>query len=305
LNITISGASGLIGRRLLKLLAQDGHSLTALSRHAGTNLPPGVRLSVWDAARGQPAVDGLRDADAVIHLAGVPVAQRWNAGVKQAIRESRVAGTRNLVLAMAALPRKPSVLICSSATGYYGSRGDELLTETSAPGNDFLSEVCVAWEKEARAAEALGIRVVRVRTGIVLDARGGALPRMLPPFKMGIGGKLGSGKHWMSWIHLDDLATIFQLALTTPVAGAINGVAPNPVTNAEFTRVLAAAVHRPAIFPMPGFALKLIFGEMGEILLASQRVTPKAAESAGFPFRYPELAPALADILGRSRQRAV
>jgi uncharacterized protein (TIGR01777 family) len=281
----------------LKVLAKDGHSLTVLSRHAGTNLPPGVRLSVWDAARGEPSADGLRDADAVVHLAGAPVAQRWNAQVKQEIRDSRVAGTHNLVQALAKMPRKPQVLICGSATGYYGSRGDEVLAESSAPGNDFLAEVCVAWEKEAQAAEALGMRVVRVRTGIVLDARGGALPRMLPPFKMGIGGKLGSGKHWMSWIHLDDLAALFQFALTNPVSGAVNGVAPNPVTNADFTRTLAAAVHRPAIFPMPAVALRLLFGEMGGILLASQRVAPKAAESAGFKFRFPELAPALADAL--------
>jgi uncharacterized protein (TIGR01777 family) len=296
-NITITGASGLIGRRLLKLLAKDGHSLTALSRHAGTNLPPGVRLSVWDADRGEPSTDGLRDADAIIHLAGLPVAQRWSAHVKRDIRESRVAGTRNLVQAIAKLPRKPQVLICSSATGYYGSRGDEVLSESSAPGSDFLAEVCVAWENEALAAESLGIRVVRVRTGIVLDARGGALPRMLRPFKMGVGGKLGSGKHWMPWIHLDDLGALFQFALTNPVRGAVNGVAPNPVTNAEFTRTLAAAVHRPAVFPVPAFGLKLLFGEMGGILLASQRVAPKAAESAGFTFRFPQLGPALADLV--------
>jgi uncharacterized protein len=297
LNITISGASGLIGRRLLKVLAKDGHSLTALSRHAGTNLPPGVRLAVWDPAKGEPPTDGLRDADAVIHVAGAPVAQRWNAQVKQDIRESRVAGTRNLVQGLSKLSRKPPVLICASAIGYYGSRGDEVLTESSAPGNDFLSEVCVAWEKEAQAAEAFGMRVVRMRIGIVLDARGGALPRMLPPFKMGVGGKLGSGKHWMSWIHLDDMAGLFQFALANPVSGAINGVAPNPVTNADFTRALASAVHRPAIFPVPGFALHLLFGEMGDMLLASQRVAPKAAESAGFKFRFPELAGALADAL--------
>jgi uncharacterized protein (TIGR01777 family) len=297
LNITISGASGLIGRRLLKVLAKDGHSLTALSRHAGTNLPPGVRLAVWDPAKGEPPADGLRDADAVIHVAGAPVAQRWNAQVKQDIRESRVAGTRNLVQGLSKLSRKPPVLICASAIGYYGSRGDEVLTESSAPGNDFLSEVCAAWEKEAQAAEAFGMRVVRMRIGIVLDARGGALPRMLPPFKMGVGGKLGSGKHWMSWIHLDDMAGLFQFALANPVSGAINGVAPNPVTNADFTRALASAVHRPAIFPVPGFALHLLFGEMGDMLLASQRVAPKAAESAGFKFRFPELAGALADAL--------
>jgi uncharacterized protein (TIGR01777 family) len=297
MNITISGASGLIGRRLLKVLAKDGHALTVLSRHAGTNLPPGVRLSVWDAARGEPSADGLRDADAVVHLAGAPVAQRWNAQVKQEIRDSRVAGTRNLVQGLSKLSRKPRVLICASATGYYGSRGDEVLAESSTPGSDFLAEVCMAWEKEAQAAEALGMRVVRVRTGIVLDARGGALPRMLPPFKMGVGGKLGSGKHWMSWIHLDDLAALFHFALANPVSGAVNGVSPNPVTNADFTRTLAAAVHRPAIFPMPAFALRLLFGEMGGILLASQRVAPKATESAGFKFRFPELAPALADAL--------
>jgi hypothetical protein len=296
-NITITGASGLIGRRLLKVLAKDGHSLTALSRHAGTNLPPGVRLSVWDAAKSEAPVDGLRDADAVIHLAGAPVAQRWNAQVKQDIRDSRVAGTHNLVQALSKLSRKPPVLICSSATGYYGSRGDEILVESSAPGKDFLADVCVEWEKEAQAAEALGMRVVRVRTGIVLDARGGALQKMLPPFKMGVGGKLGSGKHWMAWIHLDDLAGLFQFALAKPVSGAINGVAPNPVTNADFTKALAAAVHRPAIFPVPGFALSLLFGEMGGILLASQRVVPKAAEGAGFTFRFPELAGALADVL--------
>lgn len=297
MNIAISGASGLIGRRLLKVLAKDGQSLTALSRHAGTNLPPGVRLAVWDPVKGEPPADALRDADAVIHLAGSPVAQRWSARAKQDIRESRVAGTRNLVQALSKLRRKPGVLICASAIGYYGSRGDEVLAESAAPGSDYLAEVCVAWEKEAQAAEALGMRVVRVRTGIVLDARGGALPRMLPPFRMGAGGKLGSGRHWMSWIHLEDLAALFQFALTKPVSGAVNGVAPNPVTNADFTRALAAAVHRPAIFPVPAFALRLLFGEMSEILLASQRVKPQAAESAGFAFRFPELAGALAAVL--------
>jgi uncharacterized protein (TIGR01777 family) len=296
-NIAISGASGLIGRRLLKVLAKDGHSLTAFSRHAGTNLPPGVRLSVWDPVKGESPAEGLRDADAVINLAGAPVAQRWSAQVKQEIRESRVAGTRNLVAALSKMARKPQVLVSGSAVGYYGSRGDRVLEESAAPGGDYLAGLCVDWEKEAQAAEALGMRVVRVRIGIVLDARGGALPRMLPPFKMGLGGKLGSGKHWMSWIHLDDLAALFQFALAKPVSGAFNGVAPNPVTNAEFTRRLAAAVHRPAIFPVPGFGLKLLFGEMAEVLLASQRVVPKAAESAGFTFRFPELAGALADVL--------
>ena len=297
MRIAITGASGLIGRRLLKILAADGHSLQVLSRHAGTNLPPGVRLSVWDSARGQPPAESLQDVDAVVHLAGEPVAQRWTTQARQAIRESRVTGTRNLVEALAKLPRRPQVLVCASAVGYYGDRGDEILNESSPPGGDILAQLCVDWEKEAQAAEASGIRVVRVRTGLVLDARGGALPRMLPPFRMGLGGKLGSGQHWMSWIHLHDLAALFQFALANPVSGPMNGVAPNPVINAGFTRALAAAVHRPAIFPVPAFALRLIFGEMSQILLSSQRALPQAAERAGFHFRYPELAPALADVL--------
>ena len=297
MNIAITGASGLVGRRLLKALAKDGHTLTALSRHAGTNLPPGVRLSVWDAMKGEPSADGLRDVDAVIHLAGAPVAQRWTAQAKQEIRESRVLGTRNLVQGLAKLSRKPLVLISSSAVGYYGSRGDEILNEPTAPGNDFLSEVCVAWEKEAQVAEALGIRVVRVRTGIVLDAHGGALQKMLTPFKLGIGGKLGDGRQWMSWIHLDDLVSLYQFALTGSLSGPVNGVGTNPLSNADFTRALAAAVHRPAIFPVPRFALKLLFGEMAEMVLASQRVMPQAAVAAGFRFRFQELTAALADVL--------
>jgi hypothetical protein len=297
MNITISGASGFIGRRLLQVLARDGHSLTVLSRQAGAHLPVGVGFAVWDPGKGDPPADALRGADAVVHLAGAPVAQRWTDAAKRDIRESRVAGTRHLMQALAKLERKPQVLICASAVGYYGSRGDEVLAESAAPGSDYLAEVCVAWEREAQAAEALGVRVVSMRTGIVLGPGGGALARMLTPFKLGAGGRLGSGRHWMAWIHLDDLAALFQFALAKPLSGAVNGVAPNPVTNAEFTRTLAAALHRPAIFPMPEFALRLLFGEMGEILLASQRVMPQAAQAAGFTFRFPELAGALADVL--------
>lgn len=296
MNITISGASGLIGRRLLKVLAADGHQLLVLSRHAGTNLPAGVKLSVWDPSH-EPPADSLRNADAVIHLAGEPVAQRWNAGVKQRIASSRIDSTRNLVAAMAKLQKRPQTLVCASAIGYYGSRGDEVLTEDSPPGSDFLADVCVKWEKEAREAAALGVRVASVRTGVVLDARGGALAQMLPPFRMGAGGPLASGRQWMSWIHIADLAAIFRHALLNPVSGAVNGVAPNPVRNAEFTRALGAAVKRPAIFPMPALALKLIFGEMSEVLLASQRVMPKAAEAAGFQFQFTELSAALTDLL--------
>jgi len=280
MNISITGASGFIGRHLMKSLAEAGHSPRALSRHA-------------------PPAESLREADAVIHLAGEPLAQRWTAEAKRRIRESRVAGTRNLVAALATLPRRPDALICASAIGYYGSRGDEVLTESSAPGSGFLPEVCVAWEREAQAAEAFGMRVVRVRTGLVLDAGGGALVRMLPPFRMGLGGRLGSGRQWMSWIHLEDLAALFQFAVESQVRGPLNAVAPNPVTNSEFTRELARALRRPAVFPVPGFALRLLFGEMADVLLASQRVAPGAAQAAGFRFRFPQLAPALASLFRR------
>jgi uncharacterized protein (TIGR01777 family) len=295
--ITISGASGLIGRRLLKSLSTEGHSLHVLSRHAGTNLPGGVKLSSWDPARSEPPADSLRDADAVIHLAGEPVAQRWNDDVKRRIRDSRVAGTSNLVQALAKLPTRPKTLLCASAVGYYGSRGDETLTENSAPGSDYLAEVCQAWEKAAQDAESLGMRVVRVRIGLVLDTRSGALPRMLPPFRLGIGGKIASGRQWTSWIHIEDLAGIFHMALTAPVQGPVNGVSPTPVTNADFTRALAAAVKRPAIFPVPAAGLRLLFGEMAELLLASQRVLPKVAETAGYRFRFTNVGAALADLL--------
>lgn len=281
----------------MKALANDRHTLHVLSRHAGTNMPGGVRLSAWDPPKGEPPADSLRDADAVIHLAGEPVAQRWNAEVKQRIRDSRVAGTRNLVQALAKLPQRPGVLISASAVGYYGNRGDETLTESSSAGSGYLAEVCQAWEKEAHAAEALGMRVVSVRTGIVLDSRGGALQKMLPPFRMGVGGKVGSGKQWMPWIHVQDVVDLYRFALEQTVKGPINGVAPYPVVNADFTKTLAASLKRPAIFPVPGFALRLLFGEMADVLLASQRVLPKAAEAAGFRFQFPQLGPALTDVL--------
>jgi uncharacterized protein len=297
-NITITGASGLIGRRLLKNLGAAGHALTVLSRHAGTNVPPGVAVVAWDPMSGPPPEDGVRNASALIHLAGEPVAQRWSAEAKRRIRESRVAGTRNLVQGLAKLRNPPQILVCASAVGYYGSRGDEELRENSAPANGYLAEVCVEWEKEAAAAESLGMRVVRVRTGVALDPRGGALQRMLPPFRLGAGGKLGDGRQWMSWIHLSDLAAMFQYAVENDVRGPLNGVAPIPITNADFTQALARALHRPAVFPVPVFGLKLVFGEMSEILLASQRVLPAAAEASGFRWRFPELGAALKDLLG-------
>jgi uncharacterized protein len=297
-NLTMTGASGLIGRKLLKNLGGAGHKLTVLSRHAGTNVPPNVTVAVWDPVKGPAPESALRGAGAVVHLAGEPVGQRWNDEVKRRIRESRVTGTRNLVETLRKMAEPPRILVSASAIGYYGSRGDEVLREDSVPGNGYLAEVCEAWEREAEAAVALGIRVVRIRIGIVLDAKGGALHQMLPPFRMGVGGRLGDGRQWMSWIHLEDLVAMFQYVLENPVSGAWNGAAPAAVSNADFTRALASALHRPAIFPVPVFALKLLFGEMSEVLMGSQRVLPAAAEASGFRFRFPELAGALENVLG-------
>jgi uncharacterized protein (TIGR01777 family) len=300
MTIAITGASGFIGRRLMRALAAADHKLRVLSRHAGTNLPPGVQLYVWDAMKGQPPEESLEGVDAVVHLAGEPIAQRWNDEVKQKIRESRVTGTRNLVQALSTARQRPAVLICGSAIGYYGSRGDAVLTESTAPGSGFMAEVCVAWEKEADLAESLGIRLVKLRTGVVLGLNGGALPMMIKPFKAGMGGKLGSGDQWMSWIHLDDAVGIIQHALDNAVRGPMNGTAPNPVTNADFTKKLAHALSRPAVLGVPGFMLKTMFGEMAEVMLASQRVLPKAAEAAGYKFRYPEAGTALENVLANS-----
>jgi len=224
------------------------------------------------------------------------VAQRWNDEVKRRIRTSRIDSTRHLVDALSTRSHRPGVLICASAIGYYGSRGDEILTESSDPGDDFLARVVRDWEHAARLATALGVRVVNVRIGIVLG-NGGALKKMIPPFRFGLGGRIGSGKQWMSWIHVDDLVNLILFAIAkSSVSGPLNGTAPHPVTNAEFTKELASVLHRPAIFPVPVFGLKLLFGEMAQAILASQRVIPKAALEAGYQFKHPNLNSSLADI---------
>ena len=243
--------------------------------------------------------ESLNSADAIIHLAGEPVAQRWTPEAKQRIYASRVEGTRNLVSAISKNAHRPEVFVCASAIGIYGSRGDEILKEDSLPSSDFLARVVVDWEKASQPAEALGIRVVNLRFGMVLG-NGGALAKMLPPFKLGIGGRLGSGKQWTSWIHIDDAVNLILFAMENGrIRGAINATAPNPVTNAEFTRELARVLGRPAIFPVPPFALRLMFGEMTDVVLASQRALPAAAQAAGFEFRYSDLAPALANLLAQ------
>jgi uncharacterized protein (TIGR01777 family) len=272
MKIAITGASGFIGRRLMEKLGKEAYAVSL---------------------RGN--LDGIAGADVVINLAGEPVSQRWTKEVREKIRSSRVDGTKKLVDAMRAAP--PKVLVNASAVGYYGSRGDELLIESSAPADDFLAEVCQEWEAEARNAGEFGVRVVTLRNGVVLG-KGGALQKMMLPFRLGAGGRIGDGKQWMAWIHLDDVVGLIELAIFhLGLSGPVNATAPNPVTNAEFTRQLASALHRPAILPVPKFAVHLLFGDMAQIVYASQRVIPEAALQAGYQFRYPTLEAALADIL--------
>lgn len=295
MKITLTGATGFIGGHLVKALIARGHELAILTRHPRAGANP--RYFAWDAASVPPPE--AMDADAIIHLAGEPVAQRWTGEVKRRIRASRIEGTRAVVDGIAAARRKPKVLMSASAIGIYGSRGDEVLTEQSPAGSGFLEDVTIEWERESARANGAGVRVVNPRIGIVLGRGGGALARMLPPFKAGAGGRLGSGHQWMSWIHIDDVTGLILFALENEgLRGALNLTAPNPVTNADFTAALAAALRRPALFPAPVFALKLLFGEMAEVLLSSQRVIPQVALDAGYRFAYPELGPALRDLVG-------
>jgi len=297
MNITLTGASGFIGAALIARLKADGHKLHTLGRNAPKDAS--IAFTKWDANGNQmPPLNAIEDADAIIHLAGEPVAQRWTHEVKKRIRESRVNGTRRLVDAIAALKgKRPRALISGSATGYYGDRGDEMVDESSKPGKGFLAEVCVEWEHAAESASNYGLRVVLLRTGIVLGEGGGALAQMLPFFRMGTGGRIGTGHQWMSWIHLDDLIGMLMLALNAEaVKGPVNGTAPNPVTNSEFTQTLGEVIHRPAVFPVPEFGLRLLYGEMAQVLVEGQRVMPEAAMHAGFQFRYPDLRAALTSV---------
>jgi uncharacterized protein (TIGR01777 family) len=278
MNIAMTGATGFVGRELAPELRRAGHQVRAIS------------------LRGPVAADALAGCDAVVHLAGEPVAQRWTPQARERIMRSRVEGTRRLVEAMRTHP--PQVFISASAVGYYGSRGDEILTEDAPAGHDFLSQVAAAWEREALAAEPLGVRVLRLRIGMVLGRDGGALAKMLPPFRWGLGGPIGGGRQWVAWIHQADLIALIQFLLgESTLRGAFNAVSPHPVTNAEFTRALAQALHRPAVLPVPAFAVKLLFGDMAQVVLASQRAIPQAAERAGFTFRYPDIYGALRQIL--------
>jgi uncharacterized protein len=294
----ISGGTGFIGRRIVDRLLQDGHYVGVWSRQPGKEKRTAVASFTWDPLRGEPPAESVNTMDAVIHLAGEPVAQRWNDAVKGRIRDSRVLGTRRLVDAIGRAQHKPKVLVCASAIGWYGDRGDEVLTEASTPGDGFLADVCRGWEAEADRAAEFGLRVVKLRIGFVLGKDGGALARMAPAFRLFAGGRLGSGKQWMPWIHVSDVAEMFVYAVENDIAGVWNATSPNPITNAGFTREMGRTLHRPALFPVPPFALKLAFGEMGQHMLDSTRVIPEAALRADFKFQYPELGPALRDLLG-------
>lgn len=298
LRIAVSGASGLLGSSFVAFMSAGGHEVHSLVRR-----PPraGLREVLWNPEAGEIDRAALERFDGIVHLAGENIASgRWNARKKKAIRESRVDGTRFLCESLASLAQPPRVLVCASAIGYYGDRGDEELTESSSPGSGFLPDVCRGWEAATRPASGAGTRVVNLRIGVVLSGRGGALKRMLPPFRLGLGGPLGNGRQFVSWISLDDVIGAIHFALLRgDVEGPVNATAPSPVTNAEFTRRLATVLRRPAVLPAPAFALRLLLGEMGDaLLLASSRILPRRLEEAGFEFAHRDVESALRHELG-------
>jgi uncharacterized protein (TIGR01777 family) len=302
MNIFMTGATGFIGRALTLRLLGEGHAVTALVRdEARARSRLGGDVAFVPESAGDAAMrDALASSDAVVNLAGEPLIGRWTAKRRQAIVASRVDLTERLVAAMRDAERTPRTLISASAVGYYGDRGDEILREDSAAAAGFLGDLCARWEHAAMRAEELGARVVTLRTGIVLGREGGALAKLLTPFRLGLGGPIGSGKQYMPWIHLHDHVELIAAALRDDgLRGPMNLTAPEPVTNAAFARALGRALRRPAFMPLPAFALKAALGEAATVLLSSQRAVPQRAISAGFSFRYPEIEQALADIVGR------
>jgi uncharacterized protein (TIGR01777 family) len=299
MKVLVSGSSGFIGSSLVSFLKEKRAEVVRLVRSQPN---PGEAAVFWDPEKGNIENTRLKGLDAVVHLAGESIIGRWTAGKKAKILNSRKNGTRLLAESLARLDRKPKVLICASAIGYYGDRGEEILKEESPAGKGFLPEVCLAWEGATQPAAEAGIRVVNLRIGMVLSPKGGALAKMAPPFKMGLGGKIGSGRQYVSWISMGDLLGIFQHALATEsLRGPVNAVAPNPVTNLEFTKTLGRVLSRPTLFPMPAFAARLAFGEMSnELFLASTRVIPSKLLETGFQFRHMELESALRELLGKT-----
>ncbi len=294
MKILITGASGLVGKALQKSFAQKGYEMLL----AGRGEPKSANEIRWSVEEGflKEDLTRLEGLDAVVHLAGESISGlRWTEEKKRAIRESRVKGTQNVVNALADLKQKPKVFIAGSAMGFYGDRDDEIVSETSKPGDNFLADVAKEWETESRRAEDSGIRTVLLRTAIVLSKDGGALGTMLTPFKFGVGGVIGSGKQWMSWVSMDDVVEIVNFALENEnLRGAVNVASPNPVTNEEFTKTLGEVLYRPTFLPLPEFAVNLMFGEMGDtLLLNSTRIEPKRLREAGYEFRFPDLKKAL------------
>lgn len=298
MKVTVTGATGRIGSHLVAALKARGDDVIALSRNpqrASERL--GVEVLAWDPEAEAPPTAALAGRDALVHLAGEDVGQRWSKDVKEKILNSREAGTRSLVHAIFDTKPRPTVLVCASASGYYGKHGEEPVDETSPPGRDWLADVVVRWEAQADTAK-IGARVVKVRTGVVLDAEGGALAKMLPFFKAGVGGPVGGGKQYMPWIHVDDVVGIYLAALDSPdFAGPINAAAPNPVTNKDFSHALGRALHRPAVAPVPGFTIKAMYGEMAQIVLNGVRMVPGRAAELGYEFAHPDLDEALRSTL--------
>ncbi|HEU4702664.1 MAG TPA: TIGR01777 family oxidoreductase [Conexibacter sp.] len=301
MRVTVTGATGLIGTRIVAALARRGDEVTVLSRdpqRARGRLGSGIDAVAWDPL-GEPApVHALAGRDGVVHLAGERVDQRWSADAKERIRTSREVGTANLVAGLRSADPRPRALVSASAVGYYGAHGDEEVPESTAPGTGFLAEVCVAWERAAQAASELGMRVATVRTGIVLDADGGALAKMLPPFKAGVGGPVAGGRQWMPWIHVDDLVGLYLAALDRDDwSGPLNGSAPTPVTNKDFSKALGRVLRRPAVAPVPTLALRALYGEMAEIVTTGQRAVPQRPLALGHAYAHPELEAALRSAL--------
>ncbi len=299
MRVTVTGATGRIGTRLVGALRKRGDDVTVLSRNpdkARATLQ--VEAHAWQPESEPAPAAALAARDGVVHLAGEDVAQRWSDDAKRRLRSSRELGTRNLVTGLREADPRPGVLVSSSAVGFYGPHGDEPVTEDSAPGDDFLGQLCVTWEREASAAEELGLRVVRVRTGIVLDKDGGALAKMLPFFRLGVGGPVAGGRQYMAWIHVDDLVGIYLAALDGEHwSGAVNATAPTPATNKEFSEALGRALHRPALAPVPSFAIRALYGEMAQIVITGQRAVPQRTQALGFSFAHSELDEALRSAL--------
>lgn len=299
MKIVISGSSGLVGTALVNSLRAEGHEICRLVRSGSASFADGSKLVRWEPPTGSIDLAALENADAVVNLAGASIAGgRWTPARKELLRRSRVGATRHLAGGLAQLKNKPRAFVSASAIGYYGERGDEVLTETSAPGSDFLAQLCRDWETASASAERENIRAVMLRFGIILAKQGGALKQMLPPFRLGMGGRLGNGRQWMSWIALDDVVALIRWAIENDsLRGPVNAAAPNPARNSEFSSVLAAVLHRPALFPFPRFALRLALGEMADALIESQRVMPAKLIDRGFQFTRPELKTALESIL--------